>query len=122
MRLPTRIMLLSQHIRVETAPNLHMPVEGGMDGDHLHRLYGNYSEPTQVITLDDALAFERKRETFLHENLHAMCSITQLATILEDGLGSGGEEHVVSVLAPVMLAWLRDNPYAVEFLQEVQAP
>lgn len=119
MKLPRYVWLLSQRIKVATAPNLVMPVEGDAD-DHSHRLYGNYDEPTQTITLDSELSFERKRETFLHENLHAIFSIGQLDSILEGGLGHGGEEHIVSTLAPIMLAWIRDNPYAIAFLQEVQ--
>ena len=84
---------------------------------HQHRVYGVYDEEHQVITLDSAMGFERQRETFLHENLHAMWAVAQL-----DGLSplDGFDEHLVSALAPVMLSWLRDNPEAVTFLMETQ--
>lgn len=112
---PRRVRLLSQVIRVETAENLHC-AEGTDEGLHTHRAYGVYDEAAQSIVLDDAMGFERVRETFLHENLHAMFSVTQLDELLTGKRDLN--EHVVSVLAPVLLSWLRDNPKAVKFLRE----
>lgn len=124
--LPTAVRLLTQTIFVDTAPNLHTPASGWTHGDpeeavepHAHRAYGVYSESEQRITLDESLHFERLRETFLHENLHAILSVSNLDAMIE-GTGEGFSEHVVSTLAPILLAWLRDNPYAVLWLQQTQ--
>jgi hypothetical protein len=125
MELPPHVWLLSQRINVEAVPNLHCPDEGepvGPDGEpHLHRAYGVYTEEDQTITLDDGMQFERMRETFLHENLHAMLAMSQLDTLMNGQAADGFDEHVVSVLAPVMLSWMRDNPAALAFLQEKQS-
>jgi hypothetical protein len=85
----------------------------------MHRLYGEYSEQEQSITLDQSMGFERMRETFLHENIHAMFSMGQLDTILNNE-ATELDEHIVSALAPILLAWLRSNPAAVAYLTEVQ--
>lgn len=121
MPLPLHVWLLSQRIDVEAVPNLHCPDEGDPEpGEetHLHRAYGVYNENEQTITLDDGMRFERMRETFLHENIHAMLAIGQLDSLLTGQDAEGLDEHVVSVLSPIMLSWMRDNPEAVSFLQE----
>lgn len=127
-RTPAAVRLLSQLIRVEQAPNLHhVPDPEWVHGEepedahpeHAHRAYGVYSAAEQRITLDDSLAFEKLRETFLHENLHAMLSISGVDALL-DGEAQGLSEHMVGVLAPVLLAWLRDNKAAVRWLQDTQ--
>lgn len=117
--IPPSVTLMTQRIGIEFAPNLHHAADPHDSESHAHRAYGIYEEATQVITLDDALEFERLRETFLHENLHAMLSISQLDTLIE-AQAEGFGEHLVATLAPVLLAWIRDNKFAVSFLQEVQ--
>jgi hypothetical protein len=122
--LPGGVTLMTQRIGVTLAENLHTPSDGWVhEGDdaseHLHRAYGVYNEVEQSITLDVSLGFERQRETFLHENLHAMCAMTQLDTLAEAQM-PGFSEHMVSALAPVLLAWMRDNPHVVAYLQEEQ--
>lgn len=122
--MPDRVRLMSQTIHVEQVDNLHTPsgewVHEGDEPAHTHKAYGVYEEAPQVITLDADLGFERVRDTFLHENIHAMLAIVGLDALLE-GSSEGLGEHLTSVLSPVLLSWLRDNPVAVEWLQEVQA-
>jgi len=117
MTLPTHVRLLSQRIDVREEGELHMEAHEDGAEPHQHRVYGVYDEEKQVITLDAAMGFERQRETFLHENLHAMCAVAQL-----DGLSAmeGFDEHWVSSLSPVMLSWMRDNPAVMKFLMETQ--
>lgn len=119
MSFPTRIRLLSQRIAVREVENLHVPCEDP-EGQHVHEAYGIYDERPQRISLDKGLPFERQRETLLHESLHAMFSITNLDTILSRE-AEGLDEHIVSVLSPVLLAFLRENPRTVAYLQEVQS-
>lgn len=118
MSMPRSVRLLTQRIDVKVAPHLHHQTEPNEFGEtYNHRAYGIYEEATQTITLDKGLAFERARETFLHENLHAILSISGLNEVIP----MEAEEHVVGVLAPVMLAWMRDNPRVVNWLTEVQS-
>jgi len=115
-RTPASVTLLSQHIGVEFAENLHCECPGhdGAETEEKHAVpcYGYYNKHDQTITLDADLKFERLRETFLHENLHAMLAIAQLDSIMPEGM----DEHVVTVLAPILLSWMRDNPAALTFV------
>jgi hypothetical protein len=107
---------------VTEAENLHVPCESHAKEDadaHGHPAYGVYDERNQSITLDAHLPFERRRETFVHENLHAMFSAGSLDTVL-NGEAVGLDEHIISVLSPILLSWMRDNPRAVAFVSETQ--
>lgn len=115
MKPPASIRLMTQLITVDWVEGLHMPGESDLD-EHPHKAMGVYQMAEQAIFMDVGLGFERERQTFLHENLHAIFAIGKL----EDALMDGAEEHVVGVLAPIMLAWLRDNPKAVAWLMETQ--
>lgn len=113
---PVKVRLLTQRIDVTWVEGLHhVPLE--MESDGLgQRAMGIYDMVEQTITMDVNLGWERERQTFLHENLHAMVAISGLeAAFREDA-----EEHIVGVLAPVLLSWLRDNPEAVAFLMETR--
>lgn len=55
-----------------------------------------------------------KRETLLHEALHACTNVTGILA----QLGRKREERVVARLAPVVLKMLRDNPWLVKRLTE----
>lgn len=111
---------MSQRIPVREEPQLHLPCEDDEHGDaHVHPAYGLYDERTQVIKIDAHLPFERQRETFLHENLHAMMSAGQLDALLV-AEAEGLDEHLVGILAPILLCWMRENPRAVAYLCEVR--
>lgn len=113
--LPRRVWLMSQRISVVEEENLHHKDDGD---EHGHKAYGVYDEAHQTITLDTDMGHDRRRESFLHEQLHAMFSMAQLDSLLEGNAGHGADEHVVSALAPVILSWLRDNRDVVAYLQE----
>lgn len=117
---PPVVDLMTQIIGVSLVDHIEQTIIGEGDEAHVHRLYGEYNEYDQRIRLDQSMGFERMRETFLHENLHAMFAAGQLDAIL-NGEHEELDEHVVSVLAPILLAWLRANPRAVNFLREVQS-
>lgn len=119
MTVPSAIRLLSQRVSVEVVKNLHHSGTEEDGSEHAHRAYGVYDEGDQSITLDASNGFERMRETFTHETLHAVLAVTHLDALL-DAEADGLSEHVVSVLSPVILALLRDNPEAVNFLRETQ--
>ena len=113
---------MSQRIAIESAESLHVPCgpeDGEGDADHGHAAYGVYERGAQTITLDSKMGAEMMRETFLHESLHAMFALGRLDTVL-DNEAHGIAEHLVATLAPILLDFIRSNPDAVEFLQEVQ--
>lgn len=111
---PQHVNLLTQHIDVVWVEALHhLPMDAEPD-EIGQRAMGIYDLVDQTISMDRNLGHDRERQTFLHENLHAMVAISGLeAAFREDA-----EEHIVTVLAPVLLSWLRENPQAVAFLTE----
>jgi len=117
--LPAYTRLLTQRIGVDIRDELVYPASlacehGPIQTDEA--VAGLYNSTTQQISIAADLGFERQRATFLHEVLHACLTITDLASLLANDL----DEHVVSALAPVLLAWMRDNPDWVSYLQEMQ--
>lgn len=117
--MPTAVRLLSQRIDVTMEPDLQIVHMHDNAGDPMMQsVYGSWSSSESVIKIDTNQGFERMHETFLHENLHAMVQVAQIDRMC-DGAGLS-EEAVVSALAPILLAWLRDNPKAVAYITEVQ--
>jgi hypothetical protein len=117
--LPKRLRIVSQRIPVSVVPNLHLPCDDDEPNLKHHPAYGIYNERDQTIHLDAHLPFERQHETLLHEALHVMLKITgcdDLMTAEAPGL----DEHVVTVLAPVLLAFIRENPRAMAYFAEVK--
>lgn len=108
---------MSARIRVEEVADLHVPCECGESECVPQPAYGTYDERDHTITLDGGLAHERARDTFMHECLHAMLSFANLDGLVVKG-GDGLDEHLVKVLAPIMIDFLRSNPQAVGYLRE----
>lgn len=122
MKMPSTVTLLTQTILVATAPNLmHDPhpdeAHEEDDDHHGHRAFGVYNAADQTITLDDGLGGERARETFIHENLHAIFNAAAVDSIL-DGESLGLAEHIVGNVSPVLFAWLRENPEAIAWITQ----
>lgn len=64
-----------------------------------------------VIAIRPDMQEDRKRETLLHEAMHAAWDQTPLRN-KESAL----EEEVISALSPILFALLRDNPTVVRYL------
>lgn len=121
--LPTVTRVLGQRFDIRVVPNLTVPTGNvAVDDVHAHedwvhedtmQVLGACDRDRNVISLDPDTGYDRLRETFLHEHLHAI--ITK-ANLHHDLLASN-EEAVVARLSPILLQFLRDNPKAVEFLQ-----
>ncbi len=112
MSLPSHVWLMTQRIGVEELER-EPPEEG-----HRHEAIGEYDANMQVIRMDLTVGFDQQRDTFLHENLHAMINAAHLEPMMDDAM-PGFTEHLVSVLSPLLLAWMRDNPHAVNYLMEL---
>lgn len=107
--LPRRVKLLAQTIEVKQYSQLMADPHG--DGQMLN-LDGAWENGDRVISMLKGMHPDAERVTFLHENLHAMCSFGNL-------IGDhDAEEGVVSRLAPIFLSWMRENPRAVSYLLE----
>ena len=83
-----------------------------VDADRLPAdLYGQCDKGKHVIALHPDQSDPRLRATLVHELLHALCDLTGL----DD---DKTEERIVTVLAPALLAVLRDNPRLVGWLAD----
>jgi len=115
--MPTTIRVMGVGFGVQVLPGA-IPYTDG-EG-HTSEANGMYTYATGKIELSGELGLDQRRIVFLHENLHAMTDMLGLDAQLDAQAGTGCEEHVVNALAPTLLAWIRDNPEAIRWLQEVQ--
>jgi hypothetical protein len=106
MTVPKDVRLLTQRVVVKMAKDLEWD-----DNGHRHEAFGLFVPQERLIYLRKGMAPDYERQTFLHENLHL---IIETANILTDD-----EEALVHRLSPILLSWLRENPDAVEYLQEM---
>lgn len=77
-------------------------------------LLGHNSQRELIITIDPAQAPGQRRDSLLHETLHAVTQLTGLAS----EWGQETEEAIVNRLSPVVLSVLRDNPRLLRYLTE----
>jgi hypothetical protein len=121
MKRPDYVLVLTQRVSITSEENLQVPCgpEEDGDSDHGHAAYGVYQRSAQAISLDSKMGFETERETVLHESLHAMLAAGRLDTVL-DNEAHGIAEHVVGTLAPILLAFIRENPEAIAYFGEQQ--
>jgi hypothetical protein len=75
---------------------------------------GSCAPDHEAILLDAGQADGQKRDTLLHESIHAI--IRQGMEGALKGVDVTFEETLVSFLAPRVLALLRDNPALVRYL------
>lgn len=114
---PPDVTLLTQRITVEMTENLTITHAHDGEGDPwVQEVYGAWNPDKSLIRIDAGMGFERQRETFLHENLHAILEVSQVERMLSGA--SLPNEAVVAALTPVLLAWLRENPVALAYLTE----
>jgi hypothetical protein len=117
-RPPKQIKVLGQRVAVDYS-NAHL-IQSTDKGDNLP-LYGSFDADYSTIMVAQHQGREMKRETILHETLHAVMS----AMGMKDYLGRCGasrnkcdHEVVVEALGVGLLAVLRDNPTLVAYLTD----
>lgn len=75
-------------------------------------LLGHCDRRMGVISVEPQQSLEQKRDTLLHEVLHAITDMTGIEAEMSNEL----EEQIVRRLSPVLLEVLRKNPKLVAFL------
>lgn len=111
VRLPRSVLVLGQRFKVHHIKNLRLDPAPGEHAVHLDVL-GICDSDEQVICIEQLQADDKKAETFLHENLHAILAMAGL----RDEFVGDQEERIVKRMAPIMLDWLRRNPNVYTFL------
>lgn len=105
--LPRSVLILGQRFKVHSIDNL----QTDHDDNGVIDVLGLCDSDDQIIVLEDRQPYDKKAETFLHEQLHAMLAFAGL----REDLGEH-EEAIVKRLSPIMLEWLRRNPSVYTFL------
>ena len=108
--LPRKLTILSQAIPVVRVSALRVDEKD---------CYGAFSGWGPLIELDadkadKPMGHEKIRSTLLHETLHAMLELGGLCSMFEDE----AEESFISRFGPLLLAFVRDNPNVIFYLQE----
>lgn len=113
--LPRKLTILSQAVSIKRVRNLKVVVGDGKLSD----CWGAYEESGPYIELDQSpsrpMGHEKLRLTLIHETVHAMNQISGLDSMFTDG---DCEENFTRRFSPLFLAFIRDNPNVVAFLQE----
>lgn len=100
--IPAKVVIGPHHYKVKVAK------PSGLS----HEQYGTTEVGTTTITLAPGMSGSQQRDTFLHEVLHAVLSLTGW----DHRLGDKREEQLVRSLTPALLEVLRDNPKVVKWL------
>lgn len=72
-------------------------------------LYGWCQNGEHTISIRTDLPIERERTTLVHEVLHALWDMSALPN-------KPAEEQAISTLAPLLIAFLEDNPKFLRYL------
>ena len=84
----------------------HVPDLRDEDGK---KLYGRHDGTYKVIEISSRQCEDMKRETVIHECLHAIIDVTGLDV-------KGLEESYVTAMSPVIMSWMRDNKKMVKWI------
>lgn len=106
-RLPKTLRIMSHRVQVVLVEGLQHH-----DGHSYSAAYGQYDPSIISIDLRKEDSVERNKVTLLHEALHAMIDVSNMAE-------ANSEEESVTRLAPLLLNFIRENKAAIAFLQEV---
>lgn len=83
-------------------------------GDGNSKPFGMTVHAKELITIDPSQSEGMKRDTVLHEVLHACFFCVGLHNVV----GFEDEEKIIASLSPMLLYVLRNNPDFVEYLME----
>ena len=108
-KLPRVVRLLTQRITVQTAKYIDA---SDVTGQHGSEAWGTYEGGEHLITIKSGQPHDRERQTFLHENLHAIFDFAEVDGLFHD------EELFVGRVTPTFLSWMRENPNIMAYLQE----
>jgi hypothetical protein len=116
--MPTETRVLNARYTVRAVESIDVLVHAD-DPEHAHTIangaIGTCDSDEQVIRLVTEQGYDRFKETFLHEHLHAMVAA---AALDRDAISHDQEESVCKRLAPILMMFLRDNPVVVKWLTQ----
>jgi hypothetical protein len=108
--LPRSISVAGQRVKVRTYDELrHATADGQSEA-----LFGSFETGDMEISIVRGQSPERERLTLLHEATHFLWSIGRFDDCHD-------EEMFVARFTPLLLSFLRSNPNAVTYLQEVRS-
>lgn len=105
MKIPKTSRFMGRRYKVEF-------VEKVSDGDR----YGETDNVAKVIRIEESADHDQLRETLLHEVIHQVAYMTELALSDED------EERVATLLGRALLGHMRDNHSLWLWLMKKETP
>lgn len=78
--------------------------------------YGGLNLHTNYIFVNPKMGKEQQRLSLVHELLHVLVNYSGAKSVAK--LTAEQEEILVTVMEPMLLSLLRDNPQIIKFLQE----
>lgn len=114
MSIPRTVRIIGQPFSVRT--EAHPRAAFDHDDPDTFDALGYCDRSKQVISIrgPEGISMAKTRETLLHEVLHAIIGTARIPPFSTDN--GHDEEAVVSMLAPLLLHTLRDNPDLVRTL------
>lgn len=73
------------------------------------RLHGRHDSVFKVIDIEKKQCEQMKKETLIHECLHAMIDVAGLDF-------KGLEEAYVTAMSPIIFGWIKDNPKTITWI------
>lgn len=104
--MPRSVRVLTQRVMIERVQAITDEKRG--------TCFGMFFPGRLVVEVEVGHAPDRDRETFLHENLHAVITLAKLDVLMPEL----DEEKFVNAFSPYLLAWLNENPEAISYLTE----
>ncbi len=103
MALPNKIKVGPFSFRVDHV--LDLREENGQ------RLHGRHDSVYKTIEVSKRQCEQMKKETLIHECLHAMIDVAGLDF-------KGLEEAYVTAMSPIIFGWIQDNPKTVKWIMD----
>lgn len=75
------------------------------------RLHGRHDSVFKIIDIEKKQCEQMKKETLIHECLHAMIDVAGLDF-------KGLEEAYVTAMSPIIFGWIQDNPKTVKWIMD----
>lgn len=103
--------LPKKNFKIKVGPFIYDVIYSNDVGE-MSNSYGSCSHKTLKIFLDDKNPAQQVQDTFWHEIIHCLFSVTGLTSRVDENVKHHAEEEeIVGVLATVMYQFHEDNPF-----------
>ena len=109
--LPTKVIIGPHTLILRCAKSALQHLQGAREATGY---YGAESIAEGMIAIDTGLHYDKEAVTIMHECLHAILDIYRLDRFIREEKA----EELLSLIAPMLISLLRDNPDLVAYWQK----